>query len=76
MQSAYAYEIAKQAQLTLIAGEIDQHFAPDLNSMIPQDKEFLASQANSAKKLFLDCYKSKSITRSENEEVDSIASKR
>jgi len=76
MQSAYAYEIAKQAQLTLIAGEIDQHFAPDLNSMIPQDKEFLASQANSAKKLFLDCYKSKSITRSENEEVDSIASKK
>jgi len=76
MQSAYAYEIAKQAQLTLIAGEIEQYFAPDLNSMIPQDKEFLSSQANSAKKLFLDSYKNKSLVRSENDEVDTVASKK
>jgi len=76
MQSAYAYEIAKQAQLALISGEIDQHFAPDLNSMIPQDKAFLASQAASAKKLFLESYKSKSLSRSENEEIDLCASKK
>jgi len=72
MQSAFAYEIAKQAQLEMLAAEFDQFFAPDLMSMEPQDKNLLASKSKKAKKLFFESVHKKSLLYSEGDEIDGI----
>lgn len=52
MQALYAFEQCKEANYQLCLEGIEQHFAPDLNSMEPQDKKLLDKQKKKALSLF------------------------
>lgn len=52
MQSLFAYQQCKDANLTLATDSIEATFAPDLNSMEVQDKKELSKQKSQALKAF------------------------
>ncbi len=52
MQSLFAYDQCKEADLMLSRDLVEERFQPDLNSMEVQDKELLRSQKKSALQLF------------------------
>ncbi|MBS1487965.1 MAG: transcription antitermination factor NusB [Bacteroidetes bacterium] len=52
MQSLFAYQQCKEADLQLAHDFIEQHFSPDLNSMEVQDKELLRTQRKAALHFF------------------------
>ncbi|MBS1557925.1 MAG: transcription antitermination factor NusB [Bacteroidetes bacterium] len=52
MQSLFAYQQCKEADLQLAHDFIEQRFSPDLNSMEVQDKELLRSKKKSALQFF------------------------
>ncbi|MBS1491449.1 MAG: transcription antitermination factor NusB [Bacteroidetes bacterium] len=52
MQSLFAYQQCKEANLQLAHDFIEQRFSPDLNSMEVQDKELLRTKKKSALQFF------------------------
>jgi N utilization substance protein B len=51
MQSLFAYNQCREANFNLGLEEIEETFKPDLNSMEPQDKDFLKAQKKQSKSL-------------------------
>ncbi|MFK7899238.1 MAG: hypothetical protein AB8B61_00630, partial [Cyclobacteriaceae bacterium] len=76
MQSAFSFTVAQEAQKELILDEIGEYFAPDLNSMEPQDREQLTANKNLTQALFQDSVEETVLVRSESEEVDQEATKK
>ncbi|MBS1950663.1 MAG: Transcription termination protein NusB [Cytophagales bacterium] len=71
MQSLFAYQQCKEADLLLAHDYLEQHFSPDLNSMEVQDKEKLRAQKKSALQFF-----DKKMKKSDAESVDPVIAKR
>ncbi len=52
MQALYSLDIAKQSNFEMGTGLLEEFFAPDMNTMEPQDKEGLKEQAAEADKWY------------------------
>ncbi len=61
MQSIYAYKQCQQSNFHLATDIIAEMFAPDLNSMEPQDKTLLAEKRETAIGVFQENYHKKTI---------------
>ncbi|MEQ8304456.1 MAG: transcription antitermination factor NusB [Cyclobacteriaceae bacterium] len=54
MQSLFAYDRCKEANIQLALNYLEDHFSPDLNSMEAQDKVLLKKQSATAKQQLLE----------------------
>lgn len=69
MQAIYSFKQSEASHYELAKELIDDTFAPDLNSMVVQDKTALREKATRARKLFVKNFKSDSVDfESEQEE--------
>lgn len=59
MQSLFAFQQSKEANLQLCYDRIEEAFAPDLNSMEVQDKKLLSQQKSQALKVFKKVFEQK-----------------
>jgi len=72
MQSLFAFQQSKEANYLLCCDHIEQAFAPDLNSMEPQDKKELNKQKKEALKLLDKVFETASPVEHENERIKKV----
>lgn len=72
MQSLFAFEQCKEANLQLSFDLIDERFLPDLNSMEVQDKELLKKQKKEAHQLFQKKFKGTEAEESTEKKVNKV----
>lgn len=70
MQTLFAFEQCKEANLLLSQDFIESQFQPDLNSMEVQDKQLLTRQRKSAMQLLEKRFKGSDIKTSEDKAVE------
>jgi N utilization substance protein B len=73
MQNLFAFEQCKAAIYQLSVDMVDQRFQPDLNSMLVQDKDFLAQQRKAAKAYFQQMFANPSVPPHDDEQINSAA---
>lgn len=61
MQGVFAFRKKEESNFNLALDEIDEAFAPDLNSMTPPDHQLLNRSKKEAKDIFKKYYKGKSL---------------
>ncbi|MGB5978051.1 MAG: transcription antitermination factor NusB, partial [Cyclobacteriaceae bacterium] len=61
MQAIYSFKQSEASHYELAKELIDDTFAPDLNSMVVQDKTALREKATRTRKLFVKNFKSDSV---------------
>lgn len=71
MQAIYSFKQSEASNYELAKELIDDTFAPDLNSMVVQDRAALREKASRTRKLFVKNYKSDSV-HFESEQDDEI----
>lgn len=72
MQSLFAFQQSKEANYLLCCDNIEQAFAPDLNSMEPQDKKELTKQKKEALKLLDKVFETATSVEHENEKIKKV----
>lgn len=72
MQSLFAFQQSKEANYLLCCDNIEQAFAPDLNSMEPQDKKELNKQKKEALKLLDKVFETTASVEHENEKITKV----
>lgn len=72
MQSLFAFQQSKEANYLLCCDNIEQAFAPDLNSMEPQDKKELTKQKKEALKLLDKVFETTTSVEHENEKIKKV----
>ncbi|WKZ59347.1 MAG: transcription antitermination factor NusB [Cyclobacteriaceae bacterium] len=72
MQSLFAFQQSKEANYLLCCDNIEQAFAPDLNSMEPQDKKELTKQKKEALKLLDKVFETAASVEHENEKIKKV----
>lgn len=72
MQSLFAFQQSKEANYLLCRDHIEHTFAPDLNSMEPQDKKELNKQKKEALKLLDKIFETGASVEHEDEKIKKI----
>ncbi|MBX2965165.1 MAG: transcription antitermination factor NusB [Cyclobacteriaceae bacterium] len=72
MQSLFAFQQSKEANYLLCCDTIEEVFAPDLNSMEPQDKKELNKQKKEALNLLDKVFETTTSVEHENEKIRKV----